>query len=920
MRWYLDQKIGTKLLMGFCLVAVIAGVIGYVGITNIRKIEAADSSLYLETTVPLGEIGQISGWFHRMRTNTLEFMLADSAAGREDARKKIMDRRDDIAKAMDSFPKTLQTDEGKQRFAKFKEEIQAYYKAQDQIMSLSQAGKMAEAKALFNGEGKRARTAAQAEIDWFFDMKLKIAKQTADQNGALANKAVRFALGLTGIGFLLSIGLGLFISRLIGNPVREMAEAAGRMAKGDVDVSIAAKSRDEIGLLAEAFQGMIHNIQGAAVAAEKIAGGNLTVEIVAKSDKDVLANSLIRVVASLRSLVAESEQLTKAAVEGKLDTRADLSKFQGGYQEIIGGVNKTLDAVIGPLNVAAEYVERIAKGDIPPKITDTYQGDFNEIKNNLNACIDGMGGLVEANGILQRMAVNDYTKKVEGNYQGIFAEVANATNLVRERVKHVVEICENIAEGNFTEDLIACRKLGRRSDNDNLVPSIVKMMTAIDTLVNDMNLLAQAAVDGKLDSRADAGKHHGDYGRIVKGINDTLDAVIGPLNVAAEYVERISKGDLPPKISDQYNGDFNEIKNNLNVLIESMDKVTNVAQEISKGNLMVDVRERSGEDELMKAIKQMVARLTEVVGDVKSASDNVASGSQNMSATSEQMSKGATQQAAAAEEASSSMEQMASNIKQNADNANQTEKIAIKASEDAREGGQAVAETVNAMREIATKISIIEEIARQTNMLALNAAIEAARAGEHGKGFAVVASEVRKLAERSQAAAGEISTLSSSSVEVAEKAGTMLAAIIPDIQKTAELVQEISSASNEQNSGAEQINKAIQQLDQVIQQNAGAAEEMASTAEELSSQAEQLLSTISFFRIGGNAGTRSNMLPEARPASRAIPSGHVPMKGITPKAMRPNGHATPGNGGANGFALDLGDGGHDKLDAEFERY
>ena len=183
------------------------------------------------------------------------------------------------------------------------------------------------------------------------------------------------------------------------------------------------------------------------------------------------------------------------------------------------------------------------------------------------------------------------------------------------------------------------------------------------------------------------------------------------------------------------------------------------------------------------------------------------------------------------------------------DNAELTEKIALKSAADATESGKAVTETVGAMKEIAGKISIIEEIARQTNLLALNAAIEAARAGEHGKGFAVVASEVRKLAERSQTAAGEISQLSASSVEVAEKAGAMLAKLVPDIQKTAELVQEISAASKEQTSGADQINAAIQQLNQVIQQNAGAAEEMSSTAEELSSQAQQLQGTIAFFKV-----------------------------------------------------------------------
>jgi methyl-accepting chemotaxis protein-2 (aspartate sensor receptor) len=263
--------------------------------------------------------------------------------------------------------------------------------------------------------------------------------------------------------------------------------------------------------------------------------------------------------------------------------------------------------------------------------------------------------------------------------------------------------------------------------------------------------------------------------------------------------------------------------------------------------IRVDRRDEIGR--LRAAMKNMVDKLKVVVLDVKSVADNVASGSRQLSAGSEQLSEGAAEQAASAEEASSSVEEMNATIRQNAGNAQQTEKLALTSANDAAESGKAVSETVVAMKNIAAKISIIGEIARQTNLLALNAAIEAARAGEHGKGFAVVASEVRKLAERSQIAAAEISGLSLSSVQIAEKAGQMLARLVPDIQKTTELVQEISAASKEQASGSDQINAAIQQLNQVIQRNAGSAEEMSSTAEELSSQSEHLQSAIAFFKV-----------------------------------------------------------------------
>jgi methyl-accepting chemotaxis protein len=347
---------------------------------------------------------------------------------------------------------------------------------------------------------------------------------------------------------------------------------------------------------------------------------------------------------------------------------------------------------------------------------------------------------------------------------------------------------------------------------------------------------------------------------------------------------------------------------------------------LARGDLTIEVEVKSADEtgKLLLAMKGMVEKLREVVGSVKFAADNVASGSQAMSAASEEMSQGATEQAASAEEASASIEQMTANIRQNADNALQTEKIAVKAAEDAREGGEAVAETMAAMKEIAARITIIEEIARQTNLLALNAAIEAARAGEHGRGFAVVAAEVRKLAERSQVAAGEINTLSVSSVDVAEKAGRVLGAMVPGIRRTAELVQEIAAASREQDAGAEQIGKAIQQLDLVIQQNASASEEMASTAEELSSQSEQLQEMIAFFRVARNEEKEE----KKRPASRGSIAGGVshgrganPSKGKAQGSLRQDAEeASEDDEPANGVVLDMDVSGGDKWDGEFERY
>ncbi len=290
-----------------------------------------------------------------------------------------------------------------------------------------------------------------------------------------------------------------------------------------------------------------------------------------------------------------------------------------------------------------------------------------------------------------------------------------------------------------------------------------------------------------------------------------------------------------------------------NAILKGMKKSVGYAKTITEGDLNIEIEDeylnRKDEiGELSKTMKQMSDKLTEVVDNVISSSYNITAASQEMSVSSQQVSSGASMQASSAEEVSSSIQEMSSNIQQNAENAVQTEKIAVKAANEIEEASNKMNETVIAIKEIAIKVSIIGDIAFQTNILALNAAVEAARAGEHGRGFAVVASEVRKLAEKCQNAANEINALTKTSVTAAEKSGNLLSDIVPDIQKTARLVQDIAAASIEQNTGAEQINTAIQELNQVIQQNAASAEEMATSSEELESQAEQLHELISFFK------------------------------------------------------------------------
>ncbi len=878
----------------------------------------------------------------------------------------------------------------------------------------------------------------------------------------------------------------------------------GRLDSRADPLAVVIDFQDLLKGLNELINAFVAPINVTAEYVDRISKGDIPEKITDeyKGDFNEIKNNLNMCIDAVNGLVAEAKILTEAAVEGKLDVRGDAEKFNGDYKGIVQGVNDTLDAVIGPLNVSAEYIDRISKGDIPEKITDEYKGDFNEIKNNLNTNIDlnadyqgQIKGINESQAVIEFnpdgtiirandnfLSVLAYTlDEIKGKHHSMFVDQEYMNS--NEYKKFWEDLSNGIAQvgefkrfGKGGKEVWIQASYTPVKDRNGRVFKVVKYAMDISMqketifLIND---LIEAAQLGQLDKRAELGNASGDYLKLRQGINDMLDAIIGPLNVAAEYIDRISKGDIPEEITDEYKGDFNEIKNNINLCIDAvknllagtellvdnaikgrldvrgdenkfsgdwqkivsgmnktietlvghidnipapamiidreynvqflskvgaqvvgisqeqcvdkkcydlfktsdcqtancalsmcmksaqaetretdahpngqdleisytgvpicnregniigalevvtdqtavklaaqlaqkqadyqileveklvsnldklavgdfnvnldiattdedtrevgdnfrkinnalgitvdgMSNVASIAEKIADGDLTVNIVERSAEDKLMISMQKMVDGLKDVVSGILSASDQVTSGSQALSSTAQQMSQGATEQASAAEEASSSMEEMASNIQQNADNASQTDKIAVKAAEDAAESGKAVNQAVDAMNSIAEKISIINEIARQTNMLALNAAIEAARAGEAGKGFAVVAAEVRKLAERSGTAASEISQLTANNVAVAEKAGEMLAKLVPDIQKTAELVQEINASSAEQSKGSEQVNDAIQQLDKVTQQNASSAEEMSATAEELSSQAEQLQSTIEFFKI-----------------------------------------------------------------------
>ncbi|WP_050930090.1 HAMP domain-containing methyl-accepting chemotaxis protein [Aestuariivita boseongensis] len=378
---------------------------------------------------------------------------------------------------------------------------------------------------------------------------------------------------------------------------------------------------------------------------------------------------------------------------------------------------------------------------------------------------------------------------------------------------------------------------------------------------------------------------------------------------AVGVVNDVSRGNLQVNTHTDKKNEIGDLLNAMQKMVADLNSMSGSAESIAKGDLTVEVSPRSEQDRLGLALRDMTMRLRDVIRRANASADRVSTGSSEMSQTAQSLSSGASSQAAAAEEASASIEEMTANISQTADNASQTEKIATQSAAEAKKSGDAVERAVTAMKTIADKINIIQEIARQTDLLALNAAVEAARAGQHGKGFAVVASEVRKLAERSQAAAAEISQLSGETVQVSSEAGRMLETLVPNIQRTADLVQEISSATREQNVGADQINQAIRELDRVIQQNSAAAEESAANSELLAQEAETLAEVIGFFAIdqGGASAKKTK-------AKRPLVLSSERM--ASPAA---DGAEARSNHEGGGIDLDLS-ASDDELDKEFMRY
>ncbi len=683
MKWYLNMKIGKKLVVGFVIVELISGAMGGYTIYNLRALDNSDTELYENMTVPLTDIGMISTEFQRTRVYARDIIIADTPEEIQAVEDKIMDIRSDVDRLTEKFEATIITEETRTAFEEYQRAKEAFREGLGKVIELAKQHRDAEAVAMMSesGESGRNSKAYQEAIDKLVALKIEDARAKAEANTSQANRTIAITMAVIALVVFLSIFIGVFISMMITKPCKRLVHMIQEMSRGHFGERLRLETKDEIGRMAEAMDSFADELQTKVIGVmNRISAGDVSMEITVKDEKDEIAPAMKKTVETIRGLNDEVQVLIRAATEGKLDMRGQPDGYSGSWREMIEGINGLVDAFVAPINVTAEYVERISRGDIPPRITDTYLGDFNEIKNSINGCIDVMNELLsDTNRLIQATREGKLDARGDADvYKGEWSTLVKGINSLIDAfvgpINVTAEYVERISKGDIP-DKITDAYYGDFNEIKNNLNNCIDVMNG---LIGETDSLIQAARQGRLDTRGNAEEFEGEWGTLVAGINDLVDAFTGPINLTAEYVERISRGDIPGKITDTYYGDFNEIKNSLNncidvmngllsetgkliraaregqldkradaasftggweelvggvnllleAIVKPINEVTAVMNEISQGNLSVSVKEEyKGEFEVLSAAVNHTARdLKAVVGEISSVLGQISEG------------------------------------------------------------------------------------------------------------------------------------------------------------------------------------------------------------------------------------------------------------------------------------------------------
>jgi methyl-accepting chemotaxis protein len=574
-----NMKIGMRLGLGFGLILVLLVVMGIFSIFQMAsisdKVDKVSNDLFPKTISCNNIIDEINIVARALRNMAL--VTDPSKVSEEDLR--IDEAAKIITAELKKLEETITSVEGKKLLTAASDARADYVPVQTEIRKLLKENKKDIAVSLLLGKFRDLQNVYMKAVNELITFQSDLTKKYGQEGLTAAQTSELIIIILSILILLIGIIAAIIITKSITGPVSKCIEIADKVAAGNTDLTININSKDETGQL---------------------------------------LGSLNKMVESIKKLVSDADMLSKAAVDGKLDTRADASKHQGDYRKVVEGVNETLDAVIGPLNVAAEYVDRISKGDIPQKITDNYRGDFNEIKNNLNQCIDAVQLLVIDASLLSKAAIDGKldTRSDATKHQGDFRKIVEGFNSTLDAVigplNVAAEYVDRISKGDIPQKISDTY----HGDFNEIKNNLNQCIDAVNKLVADASMLSKAAIEGKLATRADASKHEGDFKKIVQGVDDCLDAVIGPLNVAAKYVEDISKGVIPPIITDNYNGDFNTIKNNLNSVVKMMSDLLKETDIIIKAAADGELDKRANATLFVGGWNQLVSGVNDTITNI----------------------------------------------------------------------------------------------------------------------------------------------------------------------------------------------------------------------------------------------------------------------------------------------------------------